>query len=169
MTLGEKIQSLRKKDGMTQEQLAEHLSITRQTISKWELGESEPAIAHLIQLSEIFQVTTDDLLKNVPTNSEKHMPKGKATLMVGVLLLVLGLLSTLTFWVLSIVRPAEFHVFYIDDPYAIRRFTGLLGFLYTWNAWGLFGLTVATWITGAGILLRRGRHKIKAWWSSWGS
>ena len=48
MTLGEKILLLRKQNSMTQEQLAERIAITRQTVSKWELGESEPDIIYLI-------------------------------------------------------------------------------------------------------------------------
>lgn len=64
MTLGEKIQKLRKEHGLSQEQLAAQLDVSRQAISKWELGESVPDINNVILLSECFQVTTDYLLKN---------------------------------------------------------------------------------------------------------
>ena len=47
MTLGEKIQKLRKQQGLSQEALAEKVTVTRQTISKWELGQSPVSYTHL--------------------------------------------------------------------------------------------------------------------------
>ena len=64
MTLGEKIQALRKQQGMSQEQLSAIMAVSRQAISKWEVGESIPDVDNVVQLSEIFEVTTDYLLKN---------------------------------------------------------------------------------------------------------
>jgi len=64
MTLGEKIQILRKQHGLSQEQLAEKITISRQAVSKWELGESMPDIDNVVQLSKVFDVSTDYLLKN---------------------------------------------------------------------------------------------------------
>ena len=63
MTLGEKIQALRKQSGMSQEQLAERITISRQAISRWELNESIPDTDNIVQLSRIFGVSTDYLLK----------------------------------------------------------------------------------------------------------
>ncbi|MCD8332387.1 MAG: helix-turn-helix domain-containing protein [Oscillospiraceae bacterium] len=59
MTLGEKIQRLRKQKGLSQEALAEKVAVTRQTISKWELGQSTPDLDFVVQLSDIFGVTSD--------------------------------------------------------------------------------------------------------------
>ena len=64
MTLGEKIQVLRKQQGMSQEQLGALMTVSRQAISKWEVGESVPDVDNVVQLSDIFNVTTDYLLKN---------------------------------------------------------------------------------------------------------
>ena len=64
MTLGSKIQQLRKQKGMTQESLAEQLHVSRQALSKWELGSSVPDIDNIILLSDYFQVTTDYLLRD---------------------------------------------------------------------------------------------------------
>jgi len=64
MTLGEKIQILRKQNGMSQEQLGAIMAVSRQAISKWEVGESIPDVDNVVQLSEIFGVSTDYLLKN---------------------------------------------------------------------------------------------------------
>jgi transcriptional regulator with XRE-family HTH domain len=63
MTFGEKIQKLRKQKGLSQEALAEKVSVTRQTISKWELGQSTPDLEYIVQISGIFGVSTDYLIK----------------------------------------------------------------------------------------------------------
>jgi len=60
--LGKKIQQLRKENGMSQEELASKLTISRQAISKWELGESMPDTENVVQLSKLFGVSTDFLL-----------------------------------------------------------------------------------------------------------
>lgn len=64
MKFGEKLQALRKSRGMSQEQLAERLEVSRQSVSKWELEESVPELDKVIALSEVFGVTTDYLLKD---------------------------------------------------------------------------------------------------------
>ncbi|MEG3040773.1 MAG: helix-turn-helix transcriptional regulator [Clostridium sp.] len=64
MVFGEKLQSLRKLKGMSQEKLAAQLAVSRQAISKWELGESNPDLENIIQISNFFEVTTDYLLKD---------------------------------------------------------------------------------------------------------
>jgi transcriptional regulator with XRE-family HTH domain len=77
MTLGCKLQILRKKSGLSQEQLAEQLNVSRQSISKWELGESLPDIENIIQLSEVFKVTIDFLCKG-EVESDNDLPVVKA-------------------------------------------------------------------------------------------
>ena len=62
--LGKKIQQLRKENGMSQEELASKLTISRQAISKWELGESMPDTENIVQLSKLFNVSTDYLLND---------------------------------------------------------------------------------------------------------
>ena len=63
MALGEKLARLRKARGMSQEQLAEALGVSRQAVSKWELGEAVPDVSRVVAMSELFGVTTDYLLK----------------------------------------------------------------------------------------------------------
>ncbi len=62
MELGANIQKHRLKNGLSQEQLAEKLSVSRQSVSKWELGQSYPEVDKIIQMSLLFSVPTDDLL-----------------------------------------------------------------------------------------------------------
>ncbi len=62
--LGEKILKLRKKQGLSQEQLGEQVNVTRQTISNWELNETTPNPEQLKLLSKAFNVSIDELLDN---------------------------------------------------------------------------------------------------------
>lgn len=80
MTLGEKIQQLRKAAGISQEQLAEQLDVSRQSISKWELNDAVPEISKIIMLSELFSISTDELLKdNNPQDVNKTGTKKNAS------------------------------------------------------------------------------------------
>ena len=79
MKLHEKIQALRKQHNMSQEQLGAIMGVSRQAISKWELGESIPDVDNIVHLSEVFNVTTDFLLKNArhlppEHETEEHIP-----------------------------------------------------------------------------------------------
>ena len=62
MELGEKLQELRKRRGMTQEELAESLYVSRTAVSKWESGRGCPGIESLKEISSFFDVTIDELL-----------------------------------------------------------------------------------------------------------
>ncbi|WP_297958837.1 helix-turn-helix domain-containing protein [uncultured Ruminococcus sp.] len=64
MILADKIIELRKRSGMSQEELAEKLGVSRQSVSKWEGAQSTPDLNRILQLSEIFGVSTDTLLKD---------------------------------------------------------------------------------------------------------
>ena len=70
MTLGRKIQKLRKEKGWTQEELANRVGVSAQAVSKWETDVSSPDISLLRPLAEQFGVTTDDLL-NMDETAEK--------------------------------------------------------------------------------------------------
>lgn len=63
MILADKIIALRKKNGWSQEELAEQLNVSRQAVSKWEGAQSVPDLNRILQMSEIFGVSTDYLLK----------------------------------------------------------------------------------------------------------
>lgn len=64
MILADKITELRKKNGWSQEELAEKLDVSRQSISKWESAQSVPDMSRILKLSEVFGVSTDFLLKD---------------------------------------------------------------------------------------------------------
>ena len=64
MNIGDKLVELRKKTGLSQEELAEKLNVTRQTISKWELNETSPNISQAKEISKLFNVSLDELTHN---------------------------------------------------------------------------------------------------------
>ena len=63
MTLGERIRGERKKRGLSQEEQAEILNVSRQAITKWETDRGIPDIANLIRISEEFEISLDELIK----------------------------------------------------------------------------------------------------------
>ena len=72
MTLHEKIQYYRKKAKLSQEELAARVGVSRQAVSKWELGDATPEVDKLVTLARVFGVTTDELLS--PTEPEAETP-----------------------------------------------------------------------------------------------
>lgn len=77
--VGENIIFLRKRNGMTQEALSERINVSRQTVAKWERGESEPDCSSLMRLSTLFNVSIDALVGNVEEDQKMIgvAPKGK--------------------------------------------------------------------------------------------
>ena len=81
MTLGESIRNLRKQHNLSQEQLAEKLDVSRQSVSLWEKDSTQPTIDNIITLSDIFGVTVDELLKsNEPVKIESDSSVGVGAL-----------------------------------------------------------------------------------------
>lgn len=78
MTFAEKLQKLRKQNGLSQEQLAEKLNVSRQAVSKWESEQSIPDLEKVILMSDYFGVTTDYILKGIePTENNETKAGGK--------------------------------------------------------------------------------------------
>ena len=73
MNIADRIQYLRKSKGLSQEELAEKVGVSRQAVSKWESEQSTPDIEKIIVMSEFFEVTTDYMLKGIePVNMSKR-------------------------------------------------------------------------------------------------
>lgn len=70
MNFNEKLIKLRKEAGLSQEDLGNKLNVARQTVSKWELGETTPEMDKLVKISEIFNISLDALIKE-ENNAEK--------------------------------------------------------------------------------------------------
>lgn len=78
MTFGEKLQELRKQQGLSQEELAGRITVSRQSISKWELGTAVPDTENIVQLSKLFGVSTDYLLHD-DYESDQDLPVVRTT------------------------------------------------------------------------------------------
>ncbi|MHB1485259.1 MAG: helix-turn-helix domain-containing protein [Saccharofermentanales bacterium] len=137
MTFSEKIQILRKQNGLSQEKLAEKLDVSRQAISKWESGQSVPEIDKIIAISELFKVSTDYLIKNMiiestkianETNENNKQIDNKFT--IGLVLFGLGFISIILFWIVFIASKTNYFVErngldYQGFPAFLKTFGGL--------------------------------------------
>ncbi|MDO6851938.1 helix-turn-helix domain-containing protein [Priestia megaterium] len=71
MRLGNKLQRLREAKNMSREELAQQINVSRQAVYKWENNKGYPDIQNLLRLSEIYETTIDELIKNDPTLQRK--------------------------------------------------------------------------------------------------
>ena len=102
MTLGERICALRTAGGLSQSELAERLGVSRQSVSKWETDASMPDLDKLVKISEVFEVTLDQLVRGAepaPAQAGEQAPappavseRGRLTvrILAGLLLLLFG-------------------------------------------------------------------------------
>lgn len=104
MTLADRIQALRKAQGLSQEALAEKLSVSRQAVGKWELSQSQPDLERIVQMSALFNVSTDYLLTGqerapAPQPAAKGQQfDGHIFVIIATALNVLGVLLACAVW-----------------------------------------------------------------------
>ncbi len=100
MNIADRIQHLRKSRGISQEELAEQIGVSRQAVSKWESGQSTPDLEKIILLSDYFETTTDYLLKGMEPAKESEK-KWNATVfsIAGTTLNGIGLVSAVIVWI----------------------------------------------------------------------
>ena len=102
MNLSDRIQELRKTKGLSQEELADRVGVSRQAVSKWESEQSTPELDKVVTLSEIFDVTTDYLLKGVepvPAKDREDGRLGSRVLYVGAPVMVaIGVIAGCSSW-----------------------------------------------------------------------
>ena len=105
MTLGEKLQLLRRSRGLSQEQLAAELDVSRQAISKWECGDSTPDLDKLRAICTYFGVTTDYLIwersEDAPQAAEQKQggdTRGRSGIFSDALLLVMTIVVMAAVW-----------------------------------------------------------------------
>lgn len=158
MTFGEKLQLLRKQNGMSQEQLASQLNVSRQAISKWELNSSLPDTENLIKISDLFDTSLDYLLKDkehnikeTPTTTTKSK-REKYVYLGGISCLLLSLISYFVVWLLSKIYPAPI-VFYnsVTEQWKV----GLENFIWTHGLENFIFLTKTVFVVGILLLLHK--------------
>lgn len=106
--LSEKIYTLRKKNGLSQEQLAEKLNVSRQAISKWESGTAVPESEKLITISNYFGVSVDYLLKDGDedkANTTDITIEENPKMIVGIIICIAGIVSMIIWGLISIFSP----------------------------------------------------------------
>ena len=159
MTFSEKLIRLRKREGLSQEVLAEVLGVSRQAVSRWEQGTALPDGAKLLPCARHFGVSVDWLLDDAQDWEAQAAPAapGKARSLAwtigGGVLAGLSLLGLLVMGILSSVFPAV----YTEAPLGanwIRSYAGLSGFLKVHRLEWLFALCLMTAALGLWILLR---------------
>jgi len=147
--LSEKIYKLRKNSGLSQEQLAEQLNVSRQAISKWESGTAVPESEKLITISNYFGVSVDYLLKD---EEEQVKPTGSITeenpkTIAGIIICIAGILSMVIWGLLSIFSPKA------SDQISESS-------MVTIDGNGIFLIVcVVAIVVGAGLLLKAKRNR----------
>ena len=134
MTFGEKLYQMRTEQGMSQETLAKELGVSRQAISRWELGEVVPDTANVLAISRHFSVSTDYLLRedclsdqDIPAVKTAEQSLKDSQYEVG---------SGIGYRFLTLAGPAVWHMHYGDE-----NATLLLPFTLCWTL--LFGILLA--------------------------
>lgn len=113
MDLAQRIQHLRKEKGLSQEELAEALGVSRQAVSKWESTQSTPDVEKIVAMSRYFAVTTDYLLMGVqgpePNTMQAEQTKplsGQILFLSSAALMAMGLILAIGSWYEARRRPA---------------------------------------------------------------
>jgi len=116
MEIGNKILELRKKHNYSQEKMAELLNVSRQTISKWELGDTSPDITQAKKISKIFNISLDELVDNDLKYSilEKADNNNKLTrkilkVLIAILVFVCLLFCTISLIVIAFLKSFEYY------------------------------------------------------------
>ena len=110
--LSERIYQFRRNSGLSQEQLAEKIGVSRQAISKWESGISTPELEKLLALSECFGITIDELVKDEAftqgTNEvpEKTKDPKAIEMKVGIGLCLVGAICLILFGAMMVLSPS---------------------------------------------------------------
>lgn len=111
--LSENIYKNRRMLGLSQEQLAEKIGVSRQTISKWEGGQSAPDVERLVLLADCFGITVDELIRGAAEQQRepKSEPQSRNAVdpitVLGVIICILGLLCMILLCVMKVLYPAS--------------------------------------------------------------
>jgi transcriptional regulator with XRE-family HTH domain len=149
MNFNEKLQALRKEKGLTQEELAEKLDVSRQAVSKWEAEQAMPEIDNLIGLANIYGVSMDYLLTgkefedtSAPKIQIVHVkPKISIRVLLGSVFLALGAIGLVIMYIIYTTKITQF-----SPP-------SFWNFMDAYRPWGVFFLCVFFMLAGLVLLL----------------
>lgn len=117
MKINEKIYNLRKEHNLSQEELADKLNVSRQTISKWELGESCPDFDKIVPLCEVFNITTEELLRD-----KKEIVQSENSGKVDVIKAILICVSIFFYFIAIIATVVAEEVLHLNDGLVAATF-----------------------------------------------
>ena len=160
MTFAEKLLRLRKREGLSQEALAEQLGVSRQAVSRWEQGTALPDGAKLLPCARIFGVSVDWLLdeelgwEDRPAQATAKAPASGTWKwhLAGGLVTGTGVLGLVVMGILSAIYPAEGSEAVVGAERVRAYYTGLPAFLKFNNVEWFFALCGATAIAGVVLL-----------------
>lgn len=112
-SVGKNLKNIRKKNNLTQDELAEKLSVTRQAVSNWENGKTEPDIETLTKIAQIFDISIDELVDGIPKGIKELRGK-KSHLYIGIGFTVFYVISSL----LMIILEKPLHD-YVNSTYDV--------------------------------------------------
>ena len=156
MKLSEKILMLRKQHDLSQEELAEKLNVSRQAVSRWEVGSAQPDASNVLQLSKLFGVTADYLL-NEDYESDHDVPAVKNTQtvankklknLIALCISAFGLFGNFVFYLLSrFIEVMVPHITYQNGEKWYHWNSGLTGRSYKYfiQQYNLELLTILFW------------------------
>ena len=111
MRFSEKLMNLRKSKGMSQEELAGKLNVTRQTVSKWELDQTAPDMNKLIEISKLFGISLDELTNNIeissPESSYKESSIEKNNKKISIRIFIVGLVISIILCGIGFVKQKQ--------------------------------------------------------------
>ena len=156
MTLSDKILTLRKQRGMSQEDLAESLNVSRQAVSRWEMGTAMPDAANIQKISKLFHVSADYLL-NDEYQSDDDLPKVKEAKTDGVhqIMVFLVTLEAMNF-VIQLMTVLILQNFFFSVLSVVPFIALIGGFEYAYHKKSGEGNEETT-------LFRKRFYKISAW------
>ena len=182
MTFGEKLTGLRKREGLSQEALAEQLGVSRQAVSRWEQGAALPDAAKLLPCARLFSVDVEWLLDEEQDGEDRlsaaeflqgterpSVHRDWPWYIAGGIVTGAGSLGMVTMGILSAVFP----VVVSEAPAGVewvRIYTGLAGFLKAHGVEWLFALWAAVALAGLWLLAQppiRRREQTASQFSSW--
>ena len=113
MNIGDRIKEARLNAGLSQDQAAEKIMVSRQTVSNWENGKSLPDIASILTMSDLYQISLDELLKGDPKMKEKAKKDTRDLVINRRLAFTAGIISLIVSFVYlsSIPVGGDFHDF----------------------------------------------------------
>lgn len=156
MKFSEKLQRLRKKQGWTQEELAAKIAVSRQALSKWESGTATPDTENILQISKLFDVSTDYLLNDELGNDDilavhTSTYTGIIYVVTGSVISVISAVGLLILGILSSIYPAVVSYPSTETDGMVIVKTGLSAFLTLHNIGWLFAVCIL--LFGIGIFI----------------